>query len=170
MAANREDRRHRPEGDDGGRTPFERDRDAILYTTAFRRLAGVTQVVSPAEGQVYHNRLTHSIEVAQIAQRLAERLLRTRPDLANHYSLDPSVVEAAALAHDLGHPPFGHVAENELNALVRDSNIVDGYEGNAQGIDVAVRHQGPITDWNAARATQSNQRTLQDLRRGSSNE
>jgi len=139
MSAKRDDRRHRPEGDDGGRTAFERDRDAILYTTAFRRLAGVTQVVSPAEGQVYHNRLTHSIEVAQIAQRLAERLLRTQPDLANRYSLNPSVVEAAALAHDLGHPPFGHVAENELNALVRDSSIVDGYEGNAQSFRVVTK-------------------------------
>lgn len=65
MAEARSDRRHDPEGDDGNRTPFERDRDSILYTTAFRRLAGVTQVVSPNEGQIYHNRLTHSLEVAQ---------------------------------------------------------------------------------------------------------
>lgn len=143
----RKDRRHKPEGDDGHRTPFERDRDAILYTTAFRRLAGVTQVVSPTEGQVYHNRLTHTIEVAQIARRLAERIAQKQTDLANQYSLDADVVETAALAHDLGHPPFGHVAEKELNELVQKSDVIDGYEGNAQSFRIisklAVRNDSP---------------------------
>src|SRR5882724_7944062 len=73
-------RRHRPEHDEGQRTRFQRDRDAILYTTAFRRLAGVTQVVTPSEGHIYHNRLTHTLEVAQIALRLAEYLLSSPDD------------------------------------------------------------------------------------------
>src|SRR5205823_1897658 len=72
------------------RHPHEKDRDRILYTYAFRRLAGVTQVVSPAEGHVFHNRLTHTLEVAQIARRLAENLLRNQNDLAEaHGGLSP---------------------------------------------------------------------------------
>jgi dGTPase len=136
----RSDRRHAAEGDDAQRTPFERDRDAILYTSAFRRLAGVTQVVSPGEGQVYHNRLTHWLEVAQIAQRLAQKLRAEQTDLADHFALDPSVVETAALAHDLGHPPFGHIAEKELNKLLsKDQQIIDGYEGNAQSFRIVTK-------------------------------
>src|SRR5262245_16000029 len=63
------------------RTPFQKDRDRILYTYAFRRLAGVTQVVSPVEGHIFHNRLTHTIEVSQIARRLAESLLKNHHDI-----------------------------------------------------------------------------------------
>jgi len=78
----------------------------------FRRLAGVTQVVHVAEGHIFHNRLTHTIKVAQIGRRIAEHLLRTeRGDLVTAVGgINPDVVEAAALAHDLGHPPFGHIA------------------------------------------------------------
>jgi dGTPase len=131
---------HPGEGDEGQRTPFQRDRDAILYSTAFRRLAGVTQVVAPGEGHVYHNRLTHTLEVAQIALRLAEYLASNYAEHAAGWGgLDPAVVEAAALAHDLGHPPFGHVAEKTLNkSLVRDG-LIDGYEGNAQSFRILTR-------------------------------
>jgi dGTPase len=120
-------------GDDF-RDPFQVDRDRILYSSAFRRLAGVTQVVSATEGHVFHNRLTHSLEVAQIARRLAERLRAKFPDeSASLDNVNADVVEAAALAHDLGHPPFGHVAEHELDRLVRKVGCLeDGYEGNAQ--------------------------------------
>jgi dGTPase len=116
------------------RNPFQRDRDRILYSTAFRRLAGVTQVIAPTEGHIFHNRLTHSLEVAQIARRLAERLRAEFPEQSKALdNLNADVAEAAALAHDLGHPPFGHVAEQELNRLVRDVGCLqDGYEGNAQ--------------------------------------
>lgn len=156
MQDSRTNRRHPAEGDDGNRTPFERDRDSILYTTAFRRLAGVTQVVSPNEGQVYHNRLTHTLEVAQIAQRLTQYLLKSQSDLAaQHGGIDSNVVEAAALAHDLGHPPFGHIAEKELNDLVRQHDI-GGYEGNAQSFRIittlAVRRSGSL-GLNLTRAT-----------------
>jgi len=143
----REHRRVFPgEGDDGQRSRFERDRDAILYTTAFRRLAGVTQVVTPGEGHIFHNRLTHTLEVAQIALRLAEHLVH--PDTSKrtpgeytrritaYGGLDASAVEAAALAHDLGHPPFGHIAEHTLNKLIFKEGVVDGYEGNAQAFRI----------------------------------
>jgi dGTPase len=160
MAANtdaaRAERRHTPEHDERQRTPFQRDRDSILYTTAFRRLAGVTQVVSPGEGHVYHNRLTHTLEVAQIGQRLAEYLVANQSELAaQHGGIDPSVVEAAALAHDLGHPPFGHVAEKELNRLLLEHKEIGGYEGNAQSFRIitklAVRRATP--GLNLTRAT-----------------
>jgi dGTPase len=110
-------------------------------------LAGVTQVVSPAEGHVFHNRLTHTLEVAQIARRLAENLLRTQHALAQrHGGLDADVVESAALAHDLGHPPFGHVAEKELDRVVVNARVSEGYEGNAQSFRIvtklAVRGEG----------------------------
>jgi dGTPase len=121
----------------------------------FRRLAGVTQVVGPGEGEIFHNRLTHSIKVAQVARRLAERLKRKFEEETERWGgLDPEVAEAAALAHDLGHPPFGHVSEYELNSLVSEElckehgQVKDreGYEGNAQSfrivIDLAVRRSG----------------------------
>jgi len=114
---------------DDQRNRFARDRDRVLYTSAFRRLAGVTQVAAAGEGEFFHNRLTHSLEVAQISRRLAERLLGERPDLRG---LDPDVVETAGLAHDLGHPPFGHAGEEELDACVRRAGNPDGFEGNAQ--------------------------------------
>jgi dGTPase len=117
------------------RNPAQRDRDRILYTSAFRRLARVTQVVSADEGHVFHNRLTHSIQVAQVGRRLAEKLLREQQVLAAP-TIDPDVVEAACLAHDLGHPPFGHIAEKELDRLATATCLPDGFEGNAQSFRI----------------------------------
>ena len=94
------------------RSAAQRDRDRLLYSSALRRLAEVTQVVSPDSGYVFHNRLTHTLQVAQVGRRLAERfdaLQSKEVDASN--GIDPDVVEAACLAHDLGHPPFGHLAE-----------------------------------------------------------
>jgi dGTPase len=124
------------------RTQFQRDRDRILYTSAFRRLAGITQVVSPAERQIVHNRLTHTLEVAQIARRIAEKTLAdiSGSTLATLSELlDPDVVEAAALAHDLGHPPFGHVTERELDDLLTSAGFLDGFEGNAQSFRIVTK-------------------------------
>lgn len=123
------------------RDPYQRDRDRILYSSAFRRLSGVTQVVSPSEGHIFHNRLTHSLEVAQIARRLAERLRRGFPSASRSLgNVNADVAEAAALAHDLGHPPFGHVAEKELDRLVRSLGCLeDGYEGNAQSFRIVTK-------------------------------
>ncbi len=130
------------------REPFQLDRDRVLYSMAFRRLSGVTQVVSPGEGEVFHNRLTHSLKVAQVARRLAEILQKKHPSEAEAWGgLSPDVVESATLAHDLGHPPFGHIAEEELNKLVSEElcraagkdpakEKCEGYEGNAQSFRI----------------------------------
>jgi dGTPase len=119
------------------RTPGQKDRDRVLYSLAFRRLATVTQVVGPLEGYIFHNRLTHTLEVAQIGRRLAE-LLRAQFPTANGY-IDPDVVECAAMAHDLGHPPFGHAAEDELNRIAHANGLSDGFEGNAQSFRIITR-------------------------------
>jgi len=130
------------------RSAARHDRDRILYSSAFRRLSGITQVISPSASHPTHNRLTHTLEVAQIGRSLAERLLVMGWDdeIERLGGLDPDVVEAAALAHDLGHPPFGHVAEREIDRLVaRDHGVEDGFEGNAQSFRIvsrlAVRHR-----------------------------
>jgi dGTPase len=133
-------RRHSPpkisEGDN--RSPAQRDRDRILYTSAFRRLVEVTQVASPDPAHVFHNRLTHSLQVAQVGRSLAEKIRQRQPHLADEVGgIDPDVVEAACLAHDLGHPPFGHTAEEELNKLA--GKVVGGFEGNAQSFRIVTK-------------------------------
>ena len=122
------------------RNSFKIDRDRILYSSAFRRLAQVTQVVTAQEGHVFHNRLTHSLKVAQVARRLAERLVEEQPDVAEAIGgVDPDVVEAAALSHDLGHPPFGHTGEEQLDACAVEAGLSDGFEGNAQSFRILTR-------------------------------
>lgn len=127
------------------RTRSQKDRDRILYSSAFRRLAGVTQVVGATEGHIFHNRLTHTLQVAQLSRRLAERLcVQERDFLTKHeLEIDADVAEAAALAHDLGHPPFGHIAEKQLDDLVTNTELdgqdLDGYEGNAQSFRIITR-------------------------------
>lgn len=141
----REDRICR--GSPDQRSEFERDRDRVLYTDALRRLAGVTQVAGAAEGHLFHNRLTHTLKVAQIARRLAEKLLAENATLVEEWGgLSPDVVEAAALIHDLGHPPFGHIAEVELDILARDHGDPEGFEGNAQSFRIVTKlaaHRDP---------------------------
>lgn len=106
-----------------------------MYSPEFRRLSGITQVISPSGNHPTHNRLTHTLEVAQVGRSIAQNLLAScdpeDPYLANSGGLDPEVVEAAALAHDIGHPPFGHVTETILNSILR-SKTDWGFEGNAQ--------------------------------------
>lgn len=121
------------------REPFPRDRDRILYCSAFRRLAGVTQVVSASEGVMFHNRMLHSLKVAQIARRIAEKLLAECEELGAPLEISPDVVEAAGLAHDLGHPPFGHVGEAVLNERLGDNSHPEGFEGNPQSFRILVR-------------------------------
>lgn len=118
------------------RSPSEKDCDRILYSSAFRRLNGVTQVVSVTETALFHNRLTHTLKVAQLAERLAQDLVRG--GLAEEGQIDVAAAKAAALAHDLGHPPFGHVAEDTLRDACTESGI-DGFEGNAQSFRILTK-------------------------------
>ncbi len=104
------------------RTPFQRDRDRIIHASAFRRLKRKTQVFIAHEGDHYRTRLTHSLEVAQIARSLARTL-----------GLDEDLAEALALIHDIGHPPFGHAGEDQLNLCMQD---YEGFDHNAQSLRV----------------------------------
>ncbi len=117
------------------REEYERDYARLIQSPSFRRMQGKSQVFGAGTGDYYRTRLTHSIEVSQIAREVARRLIRAYPQLtvAEHPGLmmEPEVVECAALAHDLGHPPFGHKGEEVLNSVLREEFGLP-YEGNAQ--------------------------------------
>jgi dGTPase len=121
LPGNTRGRRHR-EAPPRGRSEYQRDRDRIVHSTAFRRLEYKTQVFVNHEGDLFRTRLTHSLEVAQIARSVARRL-----------SLDEDLTEAIALAHDLGHTPFGHTGQDALNACMRPYG---GFEHNLQSLRV----------------------------------
>ncbi|MEW5947744.1 MAG: deoxyguanosinetriphosphate triphosphohydrolase [bacterium] len=104
------------------RSPFQRDRDRVIHSSAFRRLEFKTQVFVPFESDYYRTRLTHTIEVAQISRTCAKRL-----------RLNEELTEAVALAHDIGHPPFGHTGEEVLHHLMRKHG---GFEHNRQGLRI----------------------------------
>ncbi len=122
----------------------ERDRDRILHSSAFRRLQGKTQVFGIGQADFYRTRLTHSIETAQLARAIARNLIVEKPRLAA--CMTPELAEAAALAHDLGHPPFGHAGEQTLDACMKEVSIKAGlagrsalrFEGNAQTFHILV--------------------------------
>ena len=115
------------------RTEFQRDRDRIIYCAAFRRLQGKTQVFMSGEYDFYRTRLTHSIEVAQIGRSIVNFLNQHSPDFSRDCHLDADLVEVTCLAHDIGHPPFGHGGENVLNELMQEYG---GFEGNAQTLRI----------------------------------
>src|SRR5881397_1265231 len=108
------------EEESANRSPFQRDRDRIIHSTAFRRLKHKTQVFVHHEGDHYRTRLTHTLEVSQIARALARSL-----------GLDEDLAEALALSHDLGHTPFGHTGEDALDACMAAHG---GFDHNAQAL------------------------------------
>lgn len=125
------------------RSPFERDRSRIIHSAAFRSLQGKTQIFEPHTADFMRSRLTHSIEVSQIGRGLAKR-----------FGVPGSLVEAACLAHDLGHPPFGHTGEEALNEEMAKHG---GFEGNAQTFRIVTRIEPKHKDYGGldlCRATQ----------------
>jgi dGTPase len=144
------------------RHPTERDRDRILHSAAFRRLQGKTQVFGIGQADFYRTRLTHSIEAAQLARGIAGNMLVEEPSLAE--CLTPELAEAVALAHDLGHPPFGHGGERTLDECMLEVSRrarLQGkralrFEGNAQTFHVLVASEPKSPNYpglNLTRAT-----------------
>jgi dGTPase len=128
-----------PEEESSTRSCYQRDRDRVIHSTAFRRLKHKTQVFVQHEGDYYRTRLTHSLEVAQIARSLARVL-----------GLDEDLAEAVALAHDLGHPPFGHAGEAALNACMADFG---GFDHNAQALVLVTRLEHHYADFDGLNLT-----------------
>jgi len=118
---------------DAYRTAFQTDRDRIIYSSAFRRLQAKTQVFLSGEFDFYRTRLTHSLEVAQIGRSIASFLKQTSSFLREDFFIDPDLVEAICLTHDLGHSPFGHAGERTLHRLMKQFG---GFEGNAQSLRI----------------------------------
>ncbi len=118
--------RRRPEEPCPVRTEFQRDRDRILHSKAFRRLSHKTQVFIAPEGDHFRTRLTHTLEVAQVARTISRAL-----------SLNEDLTEAIALGHDIGHTPFGHMGERILDSLMREWNIKDGFRHQIQSVRIA---------------------------------
>jgi dGTPase len=115
------------------RTAFQTDRDRIIYSSAFRRLQAKTQVFLSGEFDFYRTRLTHSLEVAQIGRSISSFLKQTSSFLHEDFFIDPDLIEAICLTHDLGHSPFGHAGERTLHHLMKQFG---GFEGNAQSLQI----------------------------------
>ena len=115
------------------RNAFQIERDRIVFSYPFRRLQSKTQVFQSGEYDFYRTRLTHSIEVAKVSRSICEYLRGSSAHLSNTFYIDPDLTEVIGLAHDLGHPPFGHIGERKLNELMKPHG---GFEGNAQTLRI----------------------------------
>ena len=122
-----------PEEESAYRTAFQKDRDRVIHTTAFRRLEYKTQVFVNYEGDYYRTRLTHTLEVAQVAKSISRAL-----------GLNEDLTETIALAHDLGHPPFGHAGESSLDRLAREAG---GFDHNKQSLRIVTRLEARYADF-----------------------
>ncbi len=111
------------------RSPFERDKARILHSAAFRRLQAKTQILTVGQNDFYRTRLTHSLEVSQVGSGLLAQLQRKFPEQCQQLALDDKLIESLCLAHDIGHPPFGHGGEVALHYMMRNDG---GFEGNGQ--------------------------------------
>jgi dGTPase len=131
--------RRYPEAVSTFRSPFQRDRDRIIHSSAFRRLKHKTQVFVEHEGDYYRTRLTHTIEVAQVARTIA-----------GHLGLNTDLAEAVALAHDLGHPPFGHTGEDALAELMAPFG---GFDHNAQALRIVTSLERHYADFDGLNLT-----------------
>lgn len=131
------------DGSEPFRTAWRRDYARLIHSPSFRRLQGKTQVFPGYESDFYRNRLTHSIEVAQIAKAMAIRLNAIASEFSElDQKIEPDIVEFAALAHDLGHPPFGHNGEEALDECMMEYG---GFEGNAQSLRIVSRLEKKVT-------------------------
>src|SRR5580700_1091730 len=128
-----------PENESATRTCYSRDRDRVIHSSAFRRLKHKTQVFVQHEGDYYRTRLTHSLEVAQLARSLARSL-----------ALDEDLAETVALAHDLGHTPFGHSGEEALNAVTQD---IGGFDHNAHALRLVTKLEHRYADFDGLNLT-----------------
>ncbi|HEV2174696.1 MAG TPA: dNTP triphosphohydrolase, partial [Nitrospira sp.] len=124
------------------RSEFRRDYARLIHSAAFRRLAGKTQLFPGIESDFFRNRLTHSLEVAQIAKSIATKLNYEHRKVLRTSPIDTDLVEFCALAHDLGHPPFGHNGEMALDNCMRRYG---GFEGNAQTLRILARVEKKVT-------------------------
>ncbi|NHA67722.1 deoxyguanosinetriphosphate triphosphohydrolase family protein [Phycicoccus flavus] len=126
--------------DSDHRSPFQHDVDRVLYTPEFRALSGRTQVIAADQLGVYHNRLTHSLKVAQVGKRMASLLAaRAVQDGEGGAGPDPDLVEAACLIHDIGHPPFGHIGEKQITKTLDElagGRYENGFQANAQNLRI----------------------------------
>ena len=128
-----------PEQESATRSCYSRDRDRIIHSSAFRRLKHKTQVFVQHEGDYYRTRLTHSLEVAQLARSLARTL-----------AADEDLAETVALAHDLGHTPFGHAGEEALDAVTRD---IGGFDHNAHALRLVTKLEHRYADFDGINLT-----------------
>ena len=128
-----------PEPESATRSCYSRDRDRIVHSSAFRRLKHKTQVFVQHEGDYYRTRLTHSLEVAQLARSLARTLCA-----------DEDLAETVALAHDLGHTPFGHAGEEALDAVTKD---IGGFDHNAHALRLVTKLEHRYADFDGLNLT-----------------